>query len=130
MNERIIDYYNGNIEKKVKLISDKQGLLPHEALGISEDGYSQLSLSVKYARLLSYCKLNGLCAQKRKPVNTEKEIELYKYFISNAPENVVMKICGTIYQQVEQTRKRKGLEAKIRQKKKEIKELEKMIRKL
>jgi hypothetical protein len=129
MDEKRKFYYNSSIEKKVELIKSRLGLSPHEALGVSVEEYDKLAISCKYAKLLSFCKLNGL-NRKNRLEDWEEKLALYRYFVANAPENEVVKICNNINKVVERTRKRKSIEAKIQQKKKEVKELQKMINKL
>lgn len=123
-------YYDSIIEKKEGLVRDGLGIEPCKALSFSSDEYDTIPAYKKYKLLLSFCKEHGLVKRKRRRDIADKDIEDYKFFLNNAPENEVERIIAIVLQANENTRKRKSFNDRIKQKRKEIGELQKMIKRL
>ena len=126
MNRSIEDLLN----EKVKIIEEKMGKKPFEALGISKEQYLRMKDNSKYTRLCECIRCNGIPMPKSRYAigNNKQYVEKFKWFLKCASKNDKDTILSLIDEVTSKDSIRTQIVNEIKLKKRQIQELESRLK--
>ncbi len=130
MKEGLKIYYLSINKKKEELIEKCLGKKVYDVLGVSKEVYENLSLHSKYFRLSDACKANGLSLRKKADEKRKIDLEDFRVFLKNATIDDIDKVRSIMDSTLHNFHEKKKIEYKIRAKRKQLEELQKIYKTL